>query len=66
MVRHKLEKEPSGASSSLKTYLGDYEKNLLMKIYNAHNKDKEETAKALGIDLATLYRKFKKYGIETE
>ncbi|KAF0146002.1 MAG: transcriptional regulatory protein pilR [Nitrospirae bacterium] len=60
------EKEPSGASSSLKTYLGDYEKNLLMKIYNAHNKDKEETAKALGIDLATLYRKFKKYGIETE
>ncbi len=61
-----LEKEPLGASSSLKTYLGDYEKNLLMKIYNAHNKDKEETAKALGIDLATLYRKFKKYGIETE
>lgn len=61
-----LEKEPPGASSSLKTYLGDYEKNLLMKIYNAHNKDKEETAKALGIDLATLYRKFKKYGIETE
>ncbi|MFA5845352.1 MAG: sigma-54 dependent transcriptional regulator [Thermodesulfovibrionales bacterium] len=57
-------KEPSGASSSLKTYLGDYEKNLLMKIYNAHNKDKEETAGALGIDLATLYRKFKKYGIE--
>ncbi|TAL23478.1 MAG: sigma-54-dependent Fis family transcriptional regulator [Nitrospirae bacterium] len=61
-----LEKEPSGASSSLKTYLGDYEKNLLMKIYNAHNRDKEETAKALGIDLATLYRKFKKYGIEAE
>ena len=59
-----LEKEPSGPSSSLKTYLGDYEKNLLMKIYNAHNKDKEETAGALGIDLATLYRKFKKYGIE--
>lgn len=59
-------KEPSGASSSLKTYLGDYEKNLLVKIYNAHDKDKEETAKALGIDLATLYRKFKKYGIEAE
>ncbi|MEK6580954.1 MAG: sigma-54 dependent transcriptional regulator, partial [Nitrospirota bacterium] len=59
-----LGKEPSGPSSSLKTYLGDYEKNLLMKIYNAHNKDKEETAGALGIDLATLYRKFKKYGIE--
>lgn len=33
-----LEKEPSGASSPLKTYLGDYEKNLLMKIYNAHKR----------------------------
>ncbi|MCL4536326.1 MAG: sigma-54 dependent transcriptional regulator [Nitrospirae bacterium] len=51
-------------SSTLKAYLGDYEKNLLIKLYEAHNKNKEETAKALGIDLATLYRKFKKYGIE--
>ncbi|RJQ22819.1 MAG: sigma-54-dependent Fis family transcriptional regulator [Nitrospiraceae bacterium] len=51
-------------SSTLKAYLGDYEKNLLLKIYEAHNKNKEETARALEIDLATLYRKFKKYGIE--
>ena len=51
-------------TSTLKTYLGDYEKNLLLKIYESHGKSKEETAKALGIDLATLYRKFKKYGIE--
>ncbi len=50
--------------SPLKTYLSDYEKNLLVNIYAAHNKNKEETAKALGIDLATLYRKLKKYGIE--
>ncbi len=60
------EKEISGTSSTLKTYLSDYEKNLLLKIYESHNKNKEETAKILGIDLATLYRKFKKYGIETE
>lgn len=51
-------------SSTLKVYLSEYEKNLLIKLYESHNKNKEETAKALGIDLATLYRKFKKYGIE--
>lgn len=50
--------------STLKTYLSDYEKNLLLKLYESHKGNKEETAKALGIDLATLYRKFKKYGIE--
>ncbi len=50
----------------LKAYLGDYEKNLLLQTYNSHNRNKEETARALGIDLATLYRKFKKYGIESE
>ncbi len=55
-----------GETSTLKTYLGDYEKNLLLKIYEIHNQNKENTAKALGIDLATLYRKFKKHGIDTE
>ncbi|MGO9612240.1 MAG: sigma-54-dependent transcriptional regulator [Dissulfurispiraceae bacterium] len=53
-------------SSSLKMYISTYEKYLLLSTYNAHNKNKEETAKILGIDLATLYRKFKKYGIEPE
>lgn len=51
-------------TSPLKIYLGDFEKSLITKVYLSHNKNKEETAKALGIDLATLYRKFKKYGIE--
>ncbi len=51
-------------SYTLKAYISDYEKNLLMRLYEAHNRNKEETAKALGIDLATLYRKFKKYNIE--
>lgn len=53
-------------SSTLKTYISNYEKYLLLATYNTHNKSKEETAKILGIDLATLYRKFKKYGIDTE
>lgn len=59
-----LKEEAEMSSSTLKAYLSDYEKNLLIKLYMSHNKNKEETAKALGIDLATLYRKFKKYGIE--
>jgi DNA-binding NtrC family response regulator len=63
----KMRKEEYGKElPPLKAYLGDYEKNLLLQTYNNHNKNKEETARALGIDLATLYRKFKKYGIESE
>lgn len=58
------QKERSETSSILKTYLSDYEKNLLLRMYDTHNRNKEETARALGIDLATLYRKFKKLGIE--
>lgn len=59
-----VKEEAEMPSSTLKAYLSDYEKNLLIRLYESHNKNKEETAKALGIDLATLYRKFKKYGIE--
>ena len=58
------ENEKPDASSTLKLHISDYEKKLILQAYKVHSKDKEETAKALGIDLATLYRKFKKYGIE--
>jgi DNA-binding NtrC family response regulator len=51
-------------ASSLKTALADYEKTLLMNVYHAQQGNKEDTARVLGIDLATLYRKLKKYGIE--
>jgi DNA-binding NtrC family response regulator len=53
-------------ASTLRTYISSYERYLLLATYSAQNKNKEETARVLGIDLATLYRKFKKYGIETE
>jgi DNA-binding NtrC family response regulator len=63
----KLRKEDTGKDvPPLKVYLGDYEKSLLLQTFNNCNNNKEETARALGIDLATLYRKFKKYGIESE
>jgi len=55
---------PLGEASTLKRYISDYEKELLFKIYDSHNRNKELTARSLGIDLATLYRKFKKYGME--
>lgn len=51
--------------STLKASLENYEKNLIQGIYQSRGRNKEETAKALGIDLATLYRKLKKYGIES-
>jgi DNA-binding NtrC family response regulator len=57
---------PEQETSLLKVHLGDYERDLILKAYANHNKNKDETARALGIDLATLYRKFKKYGIEAE
>ncbi len=50
--------------SSLRDYISGYERSVIIKIYETHNRNKEETAKSLGIDLVTLYRKFKKYGIE--
>ncbi|HET6514057.1 MAG TPA: sigma-54 dependent transcriptional regulator [Thermodesulfovibrionales bacterium] len=48
---------------SLKTSIEDFEKSLIANTYSSQQKNKEVTAKTLGIDLATLYRKLKKYGI---
>ncbi|MBF0559040.1 MAG: sigma-54-dependent Fis family transcriptional regulator [Nitrospirae bacterium] len=63
----KLKKdEHEQATSVLKVHLGEYERDLILKTYTAHNKNKDETARALGVDLATLYRKLKKFGIEAE
>ncbi len=50
--------------SSLKLSVSEYEKTLIMNVYHAQNNNKEDTARVLGVDLATLYRKLKKYGIE--
>lgn len=50
--------------SGLREALSEFEKSFIINAYEQHNKDKEATARALGIDLVTLYRKLKKYGIE--
>ncbi len=51
-------------TSSLKLAVSEYEKTVILNVYHAQNRNKEETARVLGVDLATLYRKLKKYGIE--
>ncbi|MDA8388047.1 MAG: sigma-54 dependent transcriptional regulator [Nitrospiraceae bacterium] len=48
----------------LRDVMSDYEKNVIIRAYNLNNKNKETTARYLGIDLVTLYRKMKKLGIE--
>lgn len=51
-------------ASSLKLSVSEYEKTLITNVYQAQGRNKEASARVLGIDLATLYRKLKKYGIE--
>ncbi len=51
-------------ASSLRSSLSEYERTLIMNVFHSQNKNKEAAAKALGVDLATLYRKMKKYGID--
>lgn len=55
--------ETPGDGVSLKASIEEYEKRLIETVYSSRQKNKEETARVLGIDLATLYRKLKKYGI---
>lgn len=54
----------SSKVSTLKEAINEYEKSIILNTYRTYNKDKELTSNALGIDLVTLYRKLKKYGIE--
>ncbi len=51
-------------AKTLKESLEEFEKNLILNTLKQVNYNKEQTAKILGIDLATLYRKLKKYQIE--
>lgn len=52
------------SQTGLREALSEFERSFIINTYEQHNKDKEATARALGIDLVTLYRKLKKYGIE--
>ena len=52
-----------GVGKSLKDALEEYEKLIILNTLKFCNYDKEKSAEVLGIDLATLYRKLKKFGI---
>ncbi len=55
-------KESEG--DSLKNKIDFYEKKVIVDTLEAHNWNKEEAARMLGVDLATLYRKIKKLDIK--
>ena len=49
---------PLGAGTTLKAFLRDKERAYIRQVLDQHQGDKEATARALGISLATLYRKY--------
>lgn len=51
---------------SLKEALAGPEKNLIRKALEANNWKRQETAKALGINRTTLFKKMKQYGLYAE
>ncbi len=63
----KLSASASGAAEgSLKESLEYYERKVILEGLSVNNQNKEATAKALNIDLATLYRKMKKLDIRKD
>ncbi len=48
----------------LKTLVSEFEKKVIVQVLKESNGDKVLAAKSLGINLSSLYRKTKKYGIE--
>jgi DNA-binding NtrC family response regulator len=51
---------------SLKEVRAEPEKKLIMQALEANNWNRQETAKALQINRTTLYKKMKRYGLDTE
>jgi DNA-binding NtrC family response regulator len=60
--KHITDQEKS--DKSLKSLINCHEKEIIVKTLNQFKGSKELTGKALGIDLATLYRKINKYKID--
>jgi DNA-binding NtrC family response regulator len=60
----RIKNPPETFSNNLKDTLSQYEKRIIIDRLTQYNWNKEETARSLGIDIATLYRKMKRFGIE--
>ena len=64
-IPEKLKLAPAGKHmQTLKTRLEYYEEKVIKDALQAYSWNKEEVARELDVDLATLYRKIKKLGIE--
>ena len=59
--------EMSGAlnTGSLEEAVRNYEKELIIKVLENNDYDKEKTAEVLQVGLSTLYRKLKEFDIKT-
>ncbi len=60
--KHQMRCSPIG----LKEARAEPEKRLILQILDAHNWNRQETAKALQINRTTLYKKMKRYGLDVE
>ncbi len=54
---------PPGAKANLKQALEDPERQIIREALEAHNWNRTQTAKALGINRTTLYKKMKRLGL---
>ena len=55
-----------GSKNSLKAALANPERQIILEALEANGWNRQNTAKLLGINRTTLYKKMKKYGIEFE
>ncbi len=62
-IPQKLRNKDFLNSDSLRDRIGCYERQIILEKLTRYNHNKEDVAKDLDIDLATLYRKMKKLGI---
>ena len=66
MERSSLTFESQLGTGSLKTAMAQPEKQIIIEALEANGWNRQNTAKLLGINRTTLYKKMKKYGIEFE
>lgn len=64
----KIQDEPQNpvAANTLKSMIKDYEKQILVQVLTDTNNNKTKTASILDIDLSSLYKKLKQYGLTTD
>lgn len=63
-LSEKIKREDNYQGSRLRDALNYFERKFILERLSQYNWSKDETAKELDIDLATLYRKMKRLGIE--